>query len=83
MAALTAVRGVGPWSADMHAIFHLGLRDVMPAGDLGVRKGVARVFGVPASPSPPPPARVLALTAGWAPHRSLAAYYMWRLPAAW
>lgn len=37
-AALTAVRGIGPWTVDMFCIFHRGLPDVLPTGDLGVRK---------------------------------------------
>ena len=38
LAALTAVRGIGPWTVDMFAMFHLGRPDVLPVGDLGVRK---------------------------------------------
>lgn len=43
-AALLAVRGVGPWSLDMVSMFVLGAPDVLPAGDLGVRKGLARLL---------------------------------------
>lgn len=38
LAMLTAVRGIGPWTVDMFAMFHLGRPDVLPTGDLGVRK---------------------------------------------
>lgn len=38
LASLTAVRGIGPWTVDMFAMFHLGRPDVLPVGDLGVRK---------------------------------------------
>lgn len=38
LSTLTAVRGVGPWTVDMFSMFHLGRPDVLPVGDLGVRK---------------------------------------------
>ena len=90
---LTAVPGVGPWTAAMFAIFALGRPDILPTGDLGIRKGVASVFrqggsgnssqggaGPSFSSSPlPSPAQMEALTAAWAPHRSLACWWLWRL----
>lgn len=82
--ALTALPGIGPWTAHMFAMFALGRPDVLPTGDLGIRKGVAALFhggggkkGYAAAL--PSPAQMEALTAGWAPHRSLACWWLWRL----
>ncbi|WIA09969.1 hypothetical protein OEZ85_010181 [Tetradesmus obliquus] len=77
LSALTAVRGVGPWTVDMFAMFHLGRPDVLPVGDLAVRKGLAHLNGLPHQPSA---AEMQALTQHWRPFRSLGCYYMWRLP---
>lgn len=51
-AELTALRGLGPWSVHMFMIFTLGRADVLPTGDLGVRKGMMRHYGLKALPSP-------------------------------
>jgi DNA-3-methyladenine glycosylase II len=75
-AQLQAVRGIGPWTAHMHLLFHLGRGDVLPVGDLGVRKGIMRHFCLRQLPSP---AEMVRLTAPWRPHRSLGAWLMWRL----
>ncbi len=75
IAALTAVRGVGPWTAQMVLIFNLGRPDVWPAADLGVQEGVRIVAGLEARPT----AREMsALGEPYAPWRSLAAWYFWR-----
>lgn len=72
---LTRVRGVGPWTAHMFLIAQLGRLDVWPTGDLGVRRGWARIHGLEEEPTP----RVLeALGEGVRPHRSIAAWYCWR-----
>lgn len=78
---LCRVRGIGPWTAQMHLIFHLGRPDVMPATDLGVQKGVMNVYGLEALPAP---GDLLVRTRHLAPFRSAAAWYFWRaseLPA--
>lgn len=75
-AALLPVRGLGPWTVDMFLMFALGRPDVLPVGDLGVRKGLRRHFGLRALPDP---ARMRRLAAPWAPFRSAAAWYMWRV----
>ena len=43
---LTRVHGIGPWTADMFAMFHLGRPDVLPVGDLGMRKGFQSLYGL-------------------------------------
>jgi DNA-3-methyladenine glycosylase II len=75
VAALTAVRGLGRWTAEMFLIFHLGRPDVLPVGDLGIRRAVERAYGLPHPPEPP----ALEEIAGpWRPHRTLACLYLWR-----
>lgn len=73
--ALCAVRGIGPWTAQMYLIFDLGRPDVMPATDLGVQKGVRAVYTLREMPEP---AEVNELTAHLAPYRSAASWFFWR-----
>ncbi|MBA2564454.1 MAG: DNA-3-methyladenine glycosylase 2 family protein [Gemmatimonadetes bacterium] len=71
----TAVRGIGRWTVEMLMIFGLGRPDVLPATDLGIRKGFALTFRTRRLPAP---ARVLAHGARWRPYRSVASWYLWR-----
>jgi DNA-3-methyladenine glycosylase II len=73
-AEVTAVKGLGRWTADMFLIFHLGRPDVLPVGDLGVRRAVERLYGLEALPSA---AELEALGERWRPYRSLASLYLW------
>jgi len=75
IAQLTAVKGLGPWTAHMFLIFHLGRPDVLPVGDLGVRRAVQLAYGLEELPSAGALER---LAAPWRPHRSLACLYLWR-----
>lgn len=72
---LTAVRGVGPWTAEMLLIFHLGRSDVLPATDYGVRNGFRRAFGLDELPTP---AALRGEGERWRPYRSVASWYLWR-----
>ena len=72
---LTAVKGLGQWTADMFLIFHLRRPDVLPVGDLGIRRAVERAYGLPDIPDA---AQVLEIGEQWRPHRSLASLYLWR-----
>ncbi|MEA2374950.1 MAG: DNA-3-methyladenine glycosylase [Thermoleophilaceae bacterium] len=72
---LTAVKGLGQWTADMFLIFHLRRPDVLPVGDLGIRRAVERAYGLPGIP---PPEEVEMLGERWRPYRSLASLYLWR-----
>ncbi|NDD29157.1 MAG: methylated-DNA--[protein]-cysteine S-methyltransferase [Proteobacteria bacterium] len=74
-AHLTRVRGIGPWTVQMLLIFHLGRTDVLPPGDLGIRKAVQRLTGDDALPSP---ARMAAVAQRWRPWRTVAMWYLWR-----
>jgi len=74
-AQLTAVKGLGQWTADMFLIFHLGRPDVLPVGDLGVRRAVERHYGFERLPDAE---ELEGLGERWRPHRSLASLYLWR-----
>ena len=72
---LTAVRGIGRWTAEMFLIFQLGRLDVWPVDDLGVRAGYAAAYRLKETPTP----KVLAqLGEPFRPYRSIAAWYMWQ-----
>jgi len=73
---LTAIRGIGRWSVEMLLIFRLGRPDVLPLGDLGVRRGLQRLDGLDSLPSPN---ALAARGEVWGPWRSLASLYLWRL----
>lgn len=75
-AMLLPVRGIGPWSVDMFLMFALARPDVLPVGDLGIRKGMQQHFGLRKLPEAE---RMIKLAAPWRPFRSVAAWYMWRL----
>jgi DNA-3-methyladenine glycosylase II len=75
IAQLTAVRGIGPWSADMFLIFRLGRPDVLPVGDLGIRRAFMTHYRLPELPSA---AEMERIAEPWRPHRTLASLYLWR-----
>ncbi|HEY6532441.1 MAG TPA: hypothetical protein VIY72_09065 [Acidimicrobiales bacterium] len=72
---LTAVRGIGPWTAQMFLLFTLHRLDVWPIGDLGVRVGFGKAWGLPEAPSP---GALEALGEPYRPWRSVVAWYCWR-----
>jgi len=74
-AELTAVKGLGQWSADMFLIFHLGRPDILPVGDLGIRNAAKQAYNLRKLPSPD---RLKRLARPWRPYRSLASLYLWR-----
>ncbi len=71
---LTAITGVGPWTARMQLLFTFGRPDVFPVGDLGVRKGMQTLFGADLSR-----AEMVAEAERWQPYRSYASLYLWRV----
>jgi len=73
---LTTVKGVGRWTAQMFLMFRLGRPDVLPDLDLGIQKGIQRAYGLRRLPTPP---QVLKRGAVWAPYRTIASWYLWRL----
>ena len=72
---LVAIKGLGPWTVHMFLIFHLGRPDVLPVGDLGIRRAAQVLFGLD---EPPPPAELERIAEPWRPYRSLASLYLWR-----
>jgi DNA-3-methyladenine glycosylase II len=73
--AVTQIKGIGEWTAHMLLIFSLGSPDVLPVGDYGVRKGVMKLYGLPALPGR---AELEAVAEPWCPYRSVASWYLWR-----
>lgn len=73
---LVSVRGIGRWTAQMVLMFHLGRPDVFPELDLGVQKGLQQLLGLRRLPSPEQTAK---LGERWAPYRTVAAWYLWRI----
>ena len=74
VAELVAVKGIGEWSAHMFLIFQLGRPDVLPVGDLGVRRAVERAYRLKDLPSA---AELTEMAEPWRPHRSAAALVLW------
>ncbi|MFB6281002.1 MAG: DNA-3-methyladenine glycosylase [Haloferacaceae archaeon] len=72
--ALTGITGVGEWTARMQLIFALGRPDVFPVGDLGIRKGMRALYD-----DDPDRGTMVERAERWAPHRSYASLYLWRV----
>lgn len=75
IAALTQVKGIGVWTAQMFLMFALRRPDVLPVGDLGVRKAMQIEYGLTDLPKP---AEMLALAEPWRPYCTVASWYLWR-----
>ena len=73
-AALTAVHGIGPWTADIYLLSCLGHADAWPAGDLALQEAARVAFALPQRPSAKD---MLALAEAWRPHRAVAARVLW------
>ncbi len=76
ISALTQIKGVGVWTAQMFLMFRLGRPDVLPINDLGIQKGVQIAYGLRKLPKPE---RVQKIGRKWAPYRTVGSWYMWRL----
>ncbi|KAI5438942.1 hypothetical protein KIW84_024608, partial [Lathyrus oleraceus] len=76
---LTSVKGIGPWSVHMFMIFTLHRPDVLPVGDLVVRRGVEKLYGLKGLPSP---SQMEVLCHKWKPYRSVGSWYMYRFVEA-
>lgn len=74
-AELIAVKGLGQWTVDMYLMFHLGRPDVLPVGDLGIRRAVERAYHLEDLPDP---LQLAEIAEPWRPHRTLACRYLWR-----
>jgi DNA-3-methyladenine glycosylase II len=71
---LLAVKGVGQWTVDMYLLFHLGRPDVLPVGDLGIRRAAMLAYRLRKLPQPE---RLVKLARPWRPWRSVASWYLW------
>lgn len=74
---LTQVKGIGVWTVHMFLIFSLGRMDVLPVGDLGIRRAIQLNYGFEQLPSAPEIEQV-AQENGWRPYCSIASWYLWR-----
>lgn len=72
---LTKVKGIGEWSAHMYLIFRLGRLDVLATGDLGLRMGAGKLYGLQEHATP---AELTAIAEPWRPYRSIGSWYLWR-----
>ncbi|PWV98070.1 DNA-3-methyladenine glycosylase II [Hoeflea marina] len=79
MAALTSIKGVGPWTAEVYLLFCAGHVDIFPSGDVALQSAAAHALGLDGRPAP----RALALIAeAWSPWRGVAARLLWAYYAA-
>jgi DNA-3-methyladenine glycosylase II len=74
LSELVAVKGLGTWTAQMFLMFQLARPDVLPVGDLGIRRAAERLYGLPDLPSP---AELERIAEPWRPWRTLACRYLW------
>jgi DNA-3-methyladenine glycosylase II len=74
---LTLIKGVGVWTAHMFLMFCMGRLDVLPVGDLGIRNGIQRLYGLSVSPTPED-IEALAHKNKWKPYESIASWYIWQ-----
>lgn len=75
IAALTKLKGIGPWTAEIYLMFSAHHPDIFPAGDIALQRAVGWAFDMPESP----PARdLISMAKAWTPYRSTAALLFWR-----
>ncbi|MEP6710642.1 MAG: DNA-3-methyladenine glycosylase [Candidatus Saccharibacteria bacterium] len=74
---LTQIKGVGVWTAHMFLMFCMGRLDVLPVGDLGIRNGIQRLYGLDRLPSPED-IELIAKDNKWNPYESVASWYIWQ-----
>jgi len=72
--ALTQVKGIGRWTAEMFLMFRLHRPDVLPVGDLGIVKAIQKQYRLRKTPLPD---RLMKIGEAWRPYRSVACWYLW------
>ena len=72
---LTQVKGIGRWTAEMFLLFYLLRPDVLPVGDVGIQRAIAKHFNRGVRPNPE---EMMAIAEPWRPWRSVASWYLWR-----
>lgn len=75
---LTTLRGVGRWTVEMFLIYSLERSDILPADDFAVREGYKRLKGLETAPTRK---QMIDIGLAWSPYRTMASWYLWRLPA--
>jgi len=76
IAELTQVKGIGVWTAHMFLMFCMGRPDVLPIGDLGIRNGIRKLYGLADAPTPEQVTEIAAKNK-WHPYESVASWYIW------
>jgi DNA-3-methyladenine glycosylase II len=76
IASLTAVKGIGEWTAHMFMMFSMGRLDILPLGDLGIKNGIMKLYDLPHLPTPEQ-VREIAEKYQWHPYESVASWYIW------
>jgi DNA-3-methyladenine glycosylase II len=74
MAAMTAISGIGPWTAEVYLLFSAGHPDIFPSGDIALQNALQTIFALPERPSAK---QAAALAQGWSPHRGTASRLLW------
>lgn len=77
VAELTRVKGIGAWTVHMFLIFCMGRLDILPAGDLGIRNGIMKLYKLDHLPEPRE-IELIAKANGWQPYASVASWYIWQ-----
>ena len=73
--ALTSIKGIGVWTAQMFLMFTLGRLDVFPVDDLAIRKSMAIIYKLPEGTTH---AQYVEISQAWAPFKSVACWYLWK-----
>jgi DNA-3-methyladenine glycosylase II len=74
---MVTIKGIGRWTVEMLLMYSLERRDILPADDFGVREGYRSLKSLPEQPNPN---ALREIGKAWAPHRTVAAWYLWRVP---
>ncbi|WP_251357973.1 DNA-3-methyladenine glycosylase [Kangiella sp. TOML190] len=74
--ALTGLKGVGVWTAQMFCVFALGHLDVLATADVGLQRGMQKLYQLPTKPSAE---QMLKISKPWQPYRSIASWYLWKI----
>jgi DNA-3-methyladenine glycosylase II len=77
IARLVTLKGIGQWTVEMLLIFTMQRMDILPVGDFAVLEGYKRLKKLETAPKPKQMAEI---GQAWSPHRSIASWYLWRVP---
>lgn len=77
IARLSGLKGIGRWTVEMFLIYSLARPDILPVDDFGVREGYRLLKSLDVAP---PPKAMAVVGQSWSPHRTAAAWYLWRVP---